>query len=82
MVILDVHDQLGERLEVESAAPEATYVGEEGGSGDPRHGVRLLHGPGQAAERGGRHADTGSQTAAVAAGATGSSGAQDPEEGP
>lgn len=39
MIILDVHDELGQRLEVESAAPELAHVGEEGGGGDACHGL-------------------------------------------
>lgn len=39
MIILDVHDELGQRLEVQSAAPELANVGEEGGGGDACHGL-------------------------------------------
>lgn len=37
MIILDVRDELGQRLEVQSAAPELANVGEEGGGGDACH---------------------------------------------
>lgn len=39
MIILDVHDELGQRLEVQSAASELANVGEEGGGGDACHGL-------------------------------------------
>lgn len=39
MVVLDVLDEVGQRGEVESAAPEAAGVGEEGGGGDACHGA-------------------------------------------
>ncbi len=39
MIILDVHDELGQRLEVQSAAPELANVGEEGGGSDACHGL-------------------------------------------
>lgn len=42
MIILDVHDELGQRLEVQSAAPELANVGEEGGGGDACHGLRYI----------------------------------------
>lgn len=42
VVIFDVHDELGQRLEVQSAAPELTDVGEEGGGGDACHGLRYI----------------------------------------
>lgn len=37
MIVLDVDDELGERLELETAAPEPAGVGEERGGGDARH---------------------------------------------
>lgn len=39
VVVLDVLDEVGQRGEVESAAPEAAGVGEEGGGGDACHGA-------------------------------------------
>lgn len=37
MVVLDVDDELGQRLELEPAAAEPAAVGEERGGGDARH---------------------------------------------
>lgn len=37
MIVLDVDDELGERLELETAAPEPAGIREERGSGDARH---------------------------------------------
>lgn len=42
MIVLDVDDELGERLELESAAPEPAGIGEERSGGDARH----VHGAG------------------------------------
>lgn len=42
MVILDVRDELGQRLEVQPAALELADVGEEGGGGDACHGLRYI----------------------------------------
>ncbi|KAK1795259.1 hypothetical protein P4O66_010438 [Electrophorus voltai] len=41
VTVLDMHDEFGQGLEVEPAAPEAAGVGEEGGGGDARHGRRV-----------------------------------------
>lgn len=38
VVILDVHDELGQGVEVKSAAPESASVGKERGGGDSGHG--------------------------------------------
>lgn len=69
MVVLDVLDEVGQRGEVESAAPEAAGVGEEGGGGDACHGAtsraprsrlcergarRRREGPGRGQARGGQ----------------------------
>lgn len=37
MIVLDVDDELGESLELETAAPEPAGIGEERSSGDARH---------------------------------------------
>lgn len=37
MIVLDVDDELGERLELETAAPEPAGIGEERSGGDARH---------------------------------------------
>lgn len=42
VIILDVHDELGQRLEVQSAASELANVGEEGGGGDACHGLYYI----------------------------------------
>lgn len=42
MVILDVRDELGQRIEVQPAALELADVGEEGGGGDACHGLRYI----------------------------------------
>lgn len=39
MIVLDVDDELGERLELQPAASEPAGVGEEGSGGDARHVV-------------------------------------------
>lgn len=53
MVVLDVHDELGERLELETAAPEPAGIGEERSGGDASHVSRRLvvHSPGRTEER-------------------------------
>lgn len=38
VVVLDVHDELGQGVEVQPAAPESAGVGEERGGGDSAHG--------------------------------------------
>lgn len=38
VVVLDVHDELGQRVEVQTAASESADVGEERGGGDSAHG--------------------------------------------
>jgi hypothetical protein len=43
VVILNVHDEFGQRFEVESATTEPTNVREEGGSGDACHGLSYLY---------------------------------------
>lgn len=72
MITLDVHDELGQRLEVQSTAPELAIVGEEGGSGDACHGFCYIeeqqHGA-SGKEIARTHARTVRQTAAAAAGA-------------
>ena len=37
MIVLDVDDELGESLELETAAPEPAGIGEERSGGDARH---------------------------------------------
>lgn len=47
MIVLDVDDELGERLELQTAAPEPAGIGEERSGGDARHALRsLAHSPG------------------------------------
>ncbi len=70
MIILDVPDELGQRLEVQSAAPEMANVGEEGGGGDACHCLCYIeeqqHGA-SGKEIARTHARTVRQTAAAAA---------------
>lgn len=67
MIVLDVDDELGERLELETAAPEPAGIGEERSGGDARHAFRaLVHPPGEEAGavrepgRGGKAQSSGS----------------------
>lgn len=83
MIILDMHDELGQRLEVQSAAPELANVGEEGGGGDACHGLCYIeeqqHGA-SGKEIARTHRQTDRQTAAAAAGAA--QHEREREEGP
>lgn len=38
VVIFDVHDELGQRVEVKPAAPKSAFVGKEGSGSDACHG--------------------------------------------
>ncbi len=89
MIILDVHDELGQRLEVQSAAPELANVGEEGGGGDACHGLCYIEeqqhcASGKKIARTRTHArsdrQTDRQTAVAAAGAA--QHEREREEGP
>lgn len=57
VVILDVDDELGQRVEVKSAAPEPASVGKEGSSGDACHGRCSIRNEGK--RRGNSGADSG-----------------------
>lgn len=66
MVILDVHDELGQRVEVKSAAPEPASVGKERSSGDACHGRCCIGNEGRqaaAAAAASRHRAAGEQQA-------------------
>lgn len=52
VVILDVDDELGQRVEMKSAAPEPASVGKEGSSGDACHGRCSIRNEGK--QRGGQ----------------------------
>lgn len=61
VVIFDVHDELGQGVEVKSAAPEPARVGKERSSGNSCHGRCYIGGKNEGRQ----------QTAAAAAGISG-----------
>lgn len=54
MIVLDVDDELGERLELETAAPEPAGIGEERSGGDARHAFGAGASTGAYGNRGGK----------------------------